>query len=100
MKPLRSWWSRIASAASCSPAIQPSVRASNAARSAAVSAKPHHLIEKGRSFVGREAQIVRVQLGHGAARAQARERQRRIGAREDHQVQLGRQISSSQASAS
>jgi hypothetical protein len=42
--------------------------------------QPHHLVEKRCSFIRREAQIARVQLGHGAMGAPPGKRQGRIGA--------------------
>ena len=92
MKPAWSSRSRMARAASCKPAIQPSVRASSAAASAAVSGNPITLGQKGCGLVGGEAQLLGAQLGDLPARAQPCERQRRILARGDNQVQRGRQM--------
>ena len=48
--------------------------------------QPHHLVEVRGGLVGREAQVGRADLDELAARAQAGQRQRRVGAAGDHQV--------------
>ena len=77
MKPAASSRPCIESAASCSAAIQPSVRSPSAATSGAVSVEAHHVVEVRRRLVGREAQVGRAELDELAARAQPRQRQRR-----------------------
>jgi hypothetical protein len=52
----------------------------------------HHLVQKGRGLVDRKAQVVDAQLGQLAARAQAHDRQGRVGPRRDHQVELWRLV--------
>ena len=92
MKPATSSRPCIESAASWSAAIQPSVRPSSAATSASVSSQAHHLVEVRRGLVGREAQVGGADLDQLAARAQPGQRQRRVGAAGDHQVQLRGQV--------
>ena len=92
MKPATSSRPCIESAASWSAAIHPSVRPSSAATSCAVSVQAHHLVEVRGGLVGREAQIGGADLDELAARAQASQRQRRIGAAGDHQVHLRGQM--------
>ena len=82
----------IESAASCRPAIQPSVRASSAATSRRREVEAHHLVEKCGGFGGGKAQVGGAQLGQLAAGAQPGQGQRRILAGGDHQVQLRRQV--------
>ena len=48
----------------------------------------HHLVEVGECLVGREPQIGRADLDQLGSSAQARQRQRRIGAGRDHHVHL------------
>ena len=60
----------------------------------------HHLVEVGRRLVGREAQVGGADLDQLAARAQAGQRQRRIGPAGDHQVQRGGRWSSRKATPS
>ena len=79
MKPARSLRSRMASAASCKPAIQPSVRASSARDIVGGQGQPHQLGQEGRGLIGGEAQVGRAQLGqlptwHAAASAAAADR--------------------------
>ena len=52
----------------------------------------HHLVEVRRGLVGREAQVGGADLDQLAARSQPGQRQRRIGAAGDHQVQPRRQV--------
>ena len=92
MKPATSSRPCIESAASWSAAIQPSVRPSSAATSRAVSCQAHRLVEVRRGLVGREAQVGGADLDQLAARSQAGQRQRRIGAAGDHQVHLRGQM--------
>ena len=92
MKPATSSRPCIESAASWSAAIQPSVRSSSAATSRAAQVEAHHLVEVRGGLVGREAQVGGADLDELAARAQAGQRQRRIGAAGDHQVQLRREM--------
>ena len=54
--------------------------------------QPHHLVEVRRGLVGSEAQIGGADLDQLAARSQAGQRQRRVGAGGDHQVDLRRQV--------
>ena len=92
MKPATSSRPCIESAASWSAAIQPSVRASSAATSRSRQIQPHHLVEVGGGLVGREAQVGGADLDELAPRPQAGQRQRRIGAGGDHQVDLWGQV--------
>ena len=83
----------IDSAASCSAAIQPSVRASNVAMSAAVSSRPIAPFRYVGGFLGGEAQVGGPDLHQLAARPQARQRQRRIGPAREHEVRtLGQMV--------
>ena len=52
----------------------------------------HHLVEVRRSLVGREAQVGGADLDELAAPSQPRQRQRRVGAAGDHQVDLRGQV--------
>ena len=52
----------------------------------------HHLVEVRRGLVGREAQVGGADLDELAARPQPSQRQRRVGAAGDHQVQLRREV--------
>ena len=88
MKPAASSRPCIESAASWSAAIQPSVRPSSAATSRCRQGQSHHLVEVRRGLVGREAQIGGADLDQLAARSQPSQRQRRVGAAGDHQVEL------------
>ena len=54
--------------------------------------QPHHLVEVGGGLVRREAQIGGADLDELAPRPQAGQRQRRIGAGDDHQVDLWGQV--------
>ena len=54
--------------------------------------EPHHLVEVRRRLVGREAQIGGADLDELAAPAQPRQRQRRVGAAGEHQVDLRGQV--------
>ena len=54
--------------------------------------QPHHLVEVGGGLVGREAQIGCADLVELASRPQAGERQRRIGAGDDGEVDLWGQV--------
>ena len=54
--------------------------------------QPHHLVEVGGGLVRREAQIGGADLDELAPRPQAGQRQRRIGAGGDHQVDLWGQV--------
>ena len=92
MKPATSSRPCIESAASWSAAIQPSVRSSSAATSRRREMQAHHLVEVRRRLVGREPQIGGADLDELAAGAQASQRQRRVGAAGDHQVQLRREM--------
>ncbi len=92
MKPATSSRPCIESAASWSAAIQPSVRPSSAAISSASRSSPITIVEVLGGLVGREAQVGGADLDQLALRAQSCQRQRGIGARGDHQVQLGRQV--------
>ena len=92
MNPATSSRPCIESAASCSAAIHPSVRPSSAATSAAVSCEAHHLVEVRRSLVRREPQVSGPDLDQLAARPQPGQRQRRVSATGDHQVQPRRQV--------
>ena len=80
------------SAASWSAAIHPSVRPSSAATSGCRQHQSHHLAEVRRGLGGREAQIGGAELDELAAPSQPRQRQRRVGAAGDHQVNLRRQV--------
>ena len=80
--------SRMASAASCRPAIQPSVRASSAATRLGVSGSPITSVRNAAASSGVKAQVGRAQLGQSPRVPQPRQRQRWVGARGDHQVQL------------
>ena len=60
--------------------------------SAAVERQAHHLVEVGGRLVGREAQVGGADLDQLAARPQPGQRQRRVGAAGDHQVQLRGQV--------
>ena len=82
----------IDSAASCSAAIHPSVRASSTSTSAGVDCQAHRLVEVGGGLVGGEAQVGGADLEQLAPGAQARQRQGRVGAAGDHQVDLRRQV--------
>ena len=55
-------------------------------------AQGHHVVEEGGGLVRGETQIVGADLEQLTTRAQATERQRRIGAARDNQVQLWRQV--------
>ena len=55
-------------------------------------AETHHLVEEGGRFVGRKAQIGGAQLGQLAPRPQAGQRQRRVSAAGNGQMQLARQM--------
>ena len=92
MKPATSSRPCIESAASWSAAIHPSVRPSRAATSLRRQRQPHHLVEVRRGLVGREAQVGGADLDELAARPQPGQRQRRVGAAGDHQVQLRGQV--------
>ena len=92
MNPATSSRPCIESAASCSAAIQPSVRPSSAATSCCRQRQAHHLVEVRRGLVGREAQVGGADLDQLAARSQPGQRQRGIGAAGDHQVQPRRQV--------
>ena len=54
--------------------------------------QPHHLVEVGGGLVGREAQVGGADLDELAPRPQAGQRQRRVGAGGDHQVDLWGQV--------
>ena len=54
--------------------------------------QPHHLVEVGGGLVRREAQVGGADLDELAARPQAGQRQRRVGAGGDHQVHLRGQV--------
>ena len=92
MKPATSSRPCIESAASWSAAIHPSVRPSSAATSRAVRCQAHHLVEVRGGLVGREAQVGGADLDQLAARPQPGQRQRRVGAAGDHQVQPRGQV--------
>ena len=92
MKPATSSRPCIESAASWRAAIQPSVRASSAAMSPAVRSSPIIAVEVRRRLVGGEAQVGGADLDQLAARPQASQRQRRVGAGGDHQVDLRREV--------
>ncbi len=79
-------------AASCRPAIQPSVRVSSAAMSSAREVQPHHLVEKFGGFGGGEAQVGGAQFGQLAPGAQAGQGQRWVFTGGDDQVHLRRQV--------
>ncbi len=88
MKPATSSRPCIESAASWRAAIQPSVRPSSAATSRAARSRPITLVEVRGGLVGREAQVGGADLDEFAARSQAGQRQRRIGARGDDEVHV------------
>ena len=82
----------IDSAASCSAAIHPSVRASSTSTSAVVRVRPIASFRYVGSLVGREAQVGCSNLEKVAVGPQRRERQRRIGAGGDHEAELRREV--------
>src|SRR5206468_7108693 len=55
------------------------------------------LQQVGAAFLGRELQLGGAQFQQGVSASQARQRQRRVGARREHQVQLGRLVLQQQA---
>ena len=79
-------------AASCRPAIQPSVRASSAAISLGGEVEAHHLVEELGGLGRGEAEVGGAQLGQLASGAQSGQGQRGILAGGDDQVHLGRQV--------
>jgi len=52
----------------------------------------HHGLQKGLGFAGLELQIGGTQFGQVSTSAQASQRQRRIGAGSQHQMELRRQV--------
>ena len=92
MKPATSSRPCIESAASWSAAIQPFGAPLQRRDIARCQVQAHHVVEVRRGLVGRETQIGGADLGELAARAQAGQRQRRIGAAGDHQVHPRRQM--------
>ena len=83
---------RIEMAASCRPAIQPSVRVSSAAMSSAERFRSHHLVEKIGGFGGGEAQVGGAQLGQLASGTQPGQGKLWILTGGDDQVHLRRQV--------
>ncbi len=82
----------IESAASCRAAIHPSVRASSTSTSAGVIVRPiSSLRYAAASSAVKRRSAARI-LEQLAARPQARQRQRRVGATRDHEVDLRRQV--------
>ena len=80
------------SAASCRPAIQPSVRVSRAATSSAERVEAHRPIEKLGGLGGGKTQICGAQLGQLAPGAQPGQGEVRILAGGNDQVDMGRQM--------
>ena len=92
MKPATSSRPCMDSAASWRAAIQPSVRPSSADTSLGASVQAHRLVQVGGRLIGREAQVGGADLDELAARSEAGEGQRGVGAGRDHQVELRRQV--------
>ena len=92
MKPATSSRPCIESAASWSAAIQPFGAPLQRGDVPRRQLQAHHLVEVRRGLVGREAQVGGADLDELATRPQPRQRQRRVGAAGDHQVQLRGQV--------
>ena len=88
----RSAMPRRESAASCRPAIQPSVRSSSAVHVGGGELQPHHPVEELPRLGRGEAEVGGAQLGELPATAQPGQRQRRIGAGRHDQMQLIRKV--------
>ena len=79
-------------AASCRPAIHPSVRSASASTSADVRSRPIDPVEELPCLGLGEPEVGGAQLGELATAAEPGQRQRRVGAGGDHQVQLARKV--------
>jgi hypothetical protein len=92
MKPVTSSRPCIDSAASCSAAIHPSVRLSSAATSSAVSASPMATSRYAAASSAVKRRSAARTSTRSPARPPPRQRQRRVGAAGDHQVDLRGQV--------